>query len=93
MHLLDFIQAKRSLSGIFSIFYSIMDALGSEFNIPSFELSCERLTRKKSKITQLDALSSSNNKALMAHTSKTKQKTLYKKKKYFSQVGESTSKP
>jgi hypothetical protein len=61
-----------------SAFYSTMDALGSEFNMSSFELFCERLTREQSKITQLDALSVSNNKAHVAHTSKPKHKTWYK---------------
>jgi hypothetical protein len=70
-----------------SSFYSTMDALGSEFKVPSFEIFCEHLTREKSNyITQLDSLFGSNNKVLMAYTSKTK------KKKYSSQDGESTSK-
>jgi hypothetical protein len=71
-----------------SSFYSTMDALGCEFKVTSFDLFCERLTREKfNYITQLDSLFSSNNKALMAYTSKTK------KKKYSAQAGESTSKP
>jgi hypothetical protein len=74
-------------------FYSTMDALGSEFKMPSFELFCERLTREQSKLTQLDALSGSNNKALVAHNTKTKHKTRYKKKKDFAPAGEFTSKP
>ena len=70
-----------------------MDALGSEFKMHSFEIFCECLTREQSKLTQLDALSGSNNKGLVAHTSKTKHKTQYKQKKDSSQAGESTSKP
>jgi hypothetical protein len=71
-----------------SSFYSTMDALGSDFKVPSFELFCERLTREKSNyLTQLDSLFGSNNKALMAYSSKTKQK------KYFAQARESNSKP
>ena len=59
-------------------FYSTMDALGSEFKMPSFEIFCERLTREQSKLTQLDVLSGSNNKARVVHTSKSKQNTWYK---------------
>jgi hypothetical protein len=61
-----------------SAFYSTMDALGSDFKMPSFELFCERLAKEKSKLTQLDVLSSSNNKVLVAHTCKTKHKNQYK---------------
>ena len=64
-----------------SAFYSTMDALGSEFKMPSFEIFCEHLTREQSKLTQLDALSGSNNKALVAQNTKTKHKTRYKQKK------------
>jgi len=58
-----------------STFSSTMDALGSEFKIPSFEIFYERLTREHSKIMQLDSLASSKNQALMVHTSKGKHKT------------------
>jgi hypothetical protein len=69
-----------------------MDALGSDFNMPSFEVLCERITREQSKLTQLDALSGSNNKALVAKNTKTKHKTRYKQKKDFAPIGEFTSK-
>jgi hypothetical protein len=93
VHLLDFIHAKGPYQVFSSAFYSTMDALGSEYKIPSFELFCERLTREQSNLTQLDALSSSNNKDLVAHTSKTKHKTRYKRNKYSTPTGDSTSKP
>jgi len=69
-----------------------MDALGSEFKIPYFEILCEHLTMEQSKLIQLDSLSGSKNQDLVAHTSKGKQKTHHKKKKDYAQVGESTSK-
>jgi hypothetical protein len=51
------------------------------------------LTREQSKLQQLDALSSSTNQSLLAHTSKGKKKDSYKKKKYYAQGGETPSKP
>jgi hypothetical protein len=76
-----------------SAFYSTMDALGSEFKMPSFEILCECLTREQSKLTQLYAFSASNNKTLVAHTSKTKHKTRYKQKKDSTPASDFTSKP
>lgn len=81
------------LKGPFQVFSSTMDALGSEFKMPSFELFCERLTKETSKLMQLDALSGSKNQVLVAHTSKGKHQNRYKQKKDFAQVGESASKP
>jgi hypothetical protein len=52
-----------------------MDALGSDFKIPSFELFCERLTGEQYKLMQLDSLSASKNQSFVAHTSKGKHKT------------------
>ena len=62
-----------------SSFYSTMDALGDQFKLPTFEVFCERLVREKSKLQQLDALSSSQ--AIAAHTSKGKTKSHPQKKK------------
>jgi hypothetical protein len=56
-------------------FYFIMDALESEFKMSSFDIFYERLTREQYNLMQLDALSSSKNQDLVAHTSKHKHKT------------------
>jgi hypothetical protein len=52
-----------------------MDALGSDFKIPSFDLFCERLTGEQYKLMQLDYLYASKNQYFVAHGSKGKQKT------------------
>ena len=36
-------------------FYSTMDALGDDFKMPFFELFCERLTRKQSKLQNFNS--------------------------------------
>ena len=86
-------KLKGPYQVFFSAFYSTMDALGSELKIPSFDILCERLTREQSNLTQLYVFSSSNNKSLVAHTSKTKHKTGYKQKKDSAPASEFTSKP
>ena len=49
-----------------STFYSTMDALGNRHQMPSFEIFCDRLTHKQSKITQMDSLTGSQSQALLA---------------------------
>jgi hypothetical protein len=71
-------QPKGPFHVFFSTFYSTMNALGDDFEMPSFDIFCERLTKEQSKLMQLDALSGSKNHAVVVYTSKCKHKTLYK---------------
>ena len=72
-------------------FYSTMDELGDDFKMPTFELFCERLTRKQSKIQQL-AVALSSSETLVAHNLKGKPKAHSQKKKNSTQASESPSK-
>lgn len=74
-------KLKGSYQVFSSTFYSTMDALGDDFKMPTFEKFCECLTREQSKLRQLDALSSSSNQALVAHTAKGKSKAQFKERK------------
>jgi hypothetical protein len=86
-------KLKGPYQGFISTFYSTMDALGDEFEMPYFEIFWENLTREQFKIMQPDALSNSKNQSLLAHSSKGKKKSHYKKKKYYTQGSETPSKP
>lgn len=71
-----------------------MDGLGTRFNMPTFDVFCERLSREQSHLSQLDQLSGSKNKALVAQSSKEKEKQKQKLKPKKNSAGsESSSKP
>ena len=57
-----------------STFLSTMDALGTNFTLPSLEEFCERLTREEIKLSTLES-STSSSKALVASTPKGKGKS------------------
>lgn len=75
-----------------STFYASRDALGDKFQMPSFEIFCDRLIQEQTKLKQLDVLSSSSNQALVAHNSKDKHKARFQPKKNYAQACESPSK-
>ena len=73
-NLLILFKLKGSYHVFSSTIYSIMDAFEDEFKIPYFEDFCDQLTREHSNLMQVDALSHSKNKSLVAHFSKGKHK-------------------
>ena len=62
-----------------STFLSTMDALGTNFALPSLEEFCERLTREEIKLSTLES-STSSSKALVASTLKGKGKSIAQSK-------------
>ena len=52
-----------------STFYSTKDDLGNKFSMSSFKIFCDRLTREKANLSQLDSLIGSYTYALVARPS------------------------
>ncbi len=52
----------------------LMDALGTNLTMPTFEEFCDHLTREKAKLFQLDSLLGSNTTTLVAQSSLVKKK-------------------
>ncbi|KAH9292456.1 hypothetical protein KI387_042361 [Taxus chinensis] len=62
-------KLKGPFSVFTSTFFSTMDALDTQFKMPSFEQFCERLSREQAKLISLDVMPTSNH-ALVASSPK-----------------------